>query len=201
MRKVLHNVSAKLTAAQLGVELVLEKAAGGAILDASDMNSLRLALKAMEEAGGLILEERELGRTQTAEKPKLSVDGRKSILIVDDDEMVREVIVNIFRNAGYVVYDVGSGREAIDIIANAEVDIVLTDLKMPGLTGNDVAKEIRALNHKQPTLCLMSGDANELRHLQYKVNADGIVQKPFSAQVILNAVSDAADTESKTGAA
>jgi CheY-like chemotaxis protein len=201
MRKVLHNVSAKLTAAQLGVELVLEKVATGAALDANDMNSLHLALKAMEEAGELVNEERELRRVQTAEKPKLSVDGRKSILIVDDDDMVREVIVNIFRNAGYVVYDVANGRAAIDIIANADVDIVLTDLKMPGLTGNDVANEIRNLDRKQPTLCLMSGDTNELRHLQYKVNADGIVQKPFSARVILSAVSDASETQDKTGAA
>jgi CheY-like chemotaxis protein len=194
MRKVLHNVSAKLTAAQLGVELVLEKASSGVSLDANDMNSLRLALKAMEEAGDLVAQEREARKDEKIEKPKLSVDGRKSILVVDDDDMVREVIVNIFRNAGYVVYDVAGGKEAIDIIANADVDIVLTDLKMPGLTGKDVANQIRSLDRKQPTLCLMSGDANELRHLQYKVNAEGIVQKPFSARVILSAVSEASKT-------
>jgi DNA-binding NtrC family response regulator len=68
----------------------------------------------------------------------------KSVLIVDDEEAVREVLRRLLQQRGYEAVAVAEGREALQLASGRGFDVVLLDLRMPGLSGVDVLKQLRA---------------------------------------------------------
>lgn len=69
-----------------------------------------------------------------------------TVLVVDDDEPNRVTLERILVREGYATFHAASGREALEILRAKSVDLVLTDLKMPGMTGIDLLKAIRTLD-------------------------------------------------------
>ena len=67
----------------------------------------------------------------------------KTILVVDDDEMMRSFLSTILREEGYVVEEAGSGKQALENLHRSEFDLVVTDLRMPDLSGVEVIREGR----------------------------------------------------------
>src|SRR5208282_3830541 len=67
-----------------------------------------------------------------------------SVLLVDDDVTFRQVMANELRRLGYEIEAVGTGEEAVRRIATSEPDVVLLDLRLPGMNGLDVLKSIHA---------------------------------------------------------
>jgi CheY-like chemotaxis protein len=187
-RKLIHDLASKVTASQLSLEYVLQRLETTNTLSADDRESLKQAFASLNEMTELLQSHRQLRQASTYELPKLATDARRSLLIVDDDEALRRATSDIFRNAGYVVYDVASGMEALEVVRKSEVDVLLTDLLMPGLDGQELATEIRKLQGKQPVLCLMSGDGDVLFRVREAVAAEGCVQKPFTRAGIVNEV-------------
>jgi CheY-like chemotaxis protein len=70
----------------------------------------------------------------------------QTILVVDDEESNRLTLKRILGREGYEVQQAASGREAMEALRERPVDVVLTDLKMPGMTGIDLLKAARALD-------------------------------------------------------
>jgi signal transduction histidine kinase/ActR/RegA family two-component response regulator len=70
-------------------------------------------------------------------------DGRLRILVIDDEDIVRETLRDICRAAGHQVCEARSGREALEVLAGQHLDLVCTDLGMPGMTGWQLAEKIR----------------------------------------------------------
>jgi DNA-binding NtrC family response regulator len=80
----------------------------------------------------------------------------RSILVVDDDKLTCETLKRALSEE-YTVYSASNGQEALDIIEKGEpVDVVLSDLMMPGLTGLDILYRINAL-HDKPVVILITG--------------------------------------------
>ena len=70
--------------------------------------------------------------------------GRHRILVVDDEEEVREILAETLEDFGYHVVTAGSGEEALPILrTDHDVALVITDVRMPGMSGLDLADEIR----------------------------------------------------------
>ena len=67
----------------------------------------------------------------------------KTILVVDDDEMMRSFLSTILREEGYAVEEAGSGKQALENLHRSEFDLVVTDLRMPDLSGVEVIREGR----------------------------------------------------------
>ncbi len=118
-----------------------------------------------------------------AEQPALSAppvrQHRKGalILLLDDDEAVREVTASMLRELGYVVLEVGSGGAALDLLdKNASVDLALLDFAMPGMNGMEVAKQIHSKFPRLPTL-FITGYADKTALAE--VGEARIVKKPF----------------------
>ena len=65
------------------------------------------------------------------------------ILVVEDDELMRTFLTQILREEGYRVQSAEDGKEALEKIQNADFDLVITDLKMPKLSGIDLMREIQ----------------------------------------------------------
>ena len=115
---------------------------------------------------------------------------RPTVLVVDDNDQVREVVGVVLRRAGFQVVAVASGREAISVFASrhATIDCVLLDLTMPDLTGDEVLVVLRAVSPNIP-IVLMSGylPHDPLREAATNA-ANDFVQKPFLPDDLVDAV-------------
>jgi two-component system NtrC family response regulator len=80
--------------------------------------------------------------------------AERFILVVDDEEPQRRVLAGFLRKAGYDVEAVGSPDEALAVVAARTVDLVLTDLRMPGKTGVELLEAVRGLNPEIPVVVM-----------------------------------------------
>ena len=80
--------------------------------------------------------------------------AERLILVVDDEEPQRRVLAGFLRKAGYEVEAVGSTDEALAVVAARTVDLVLTDLRMPGKTGVELLDAVRGLNPEIPVVVM-----------------------------------------------
>jgi PAS domain S-box-containing protein len=122
--------------------------------------------------------------------------GTETVLVVEDDPLVRKVTVRSLEAAGYQVIAAGNGREALEIAANEEVsfDLLLTDLIMPGLNGIQVAD---AMRHDHPGLRVlyMSGYAYDVIAKAGVLDPGiEILRKPFLASRLQERVRRALDS-------
>lgn len=105
---------------------------------------------------------------------------RAHILVVDDDEGVRNVCTTLFHALGYRAAEADSGLKAIETLANASqsVQLVLLDLEMPGMRGDEVMRAMKARDPDVRVL-LMSGKPSSDLQRYLRDGADGVLRKPF----------------------
>lgn len=111
----------------------------------------------------------------------------KCVLVVDDEPMVRTVLMRILLSAGFEVVKARSGLEAIEILQGKRrsIDCVLMDLSMPGLDGEETFRELRKLGHDVPVV-LNSGYAEQDIVSRIEgMGFAGVLQKPVSARVLV----------------
>jgi hypothetical protein len=126
-----------------------------------------------------------------------------AILVVDDEAGIRDVAHRILTWAGYQVTTAGSGHEAITVLTDQKkpVDLLLTDVVMPGLTGEPLAARARTLRPGIRIL-FMSGYERRAAHAPHWPHpARHVIAKPFSRAALLAQVSEALGTDSRTSGA
>jgi len=105
---------------------------------------------------------------------------KKKILVVDDQAMVRVVLRKILIKEGYKVLCARDGETAIKKIENEKFDLVLLDLKMPGIDGMETLERIRKIN-KNIRVILISGYlTNEKVERATKLGISNYIRKPFN---------------------
>lgn len=110
-------------------------------------------------------------------------DHRKHVLIVDDDELSRDVLCILLQAEGYHVECAASGDEAAGRMAIHHPHIILADYQMPGLTGNELARRLRFLYGSSTRVVAMS--ATEV-HPASIIEYDAFLLKPFSPAQLTN---------------
>ena len=89
-----------------------------------------------------------------------------TILVVDDDEAARMMMGRIVRNMGYQVVEAISAQEALEIVNQKDIDLVVTDLRMPRVDGLVLAKTLLQLDSERPVLLVTGyGNMNNIRFL------------------------------------
>lgn len=116
------------------------------------------------------------------------------ILLVDDHHAVRSALVRYLRLRGHTVTDVASAREALER-ADQGIDVVVTDLQMPGLGGAELARNLRDRNVEAPVI-LMSG---RFPHAEEAAVADFVLQKPFGPEALCKAIDRVLGEASRDG--
>src|ERR1700744_4757915 len=107
-------------------------------------------------------------------------EGSLSILVVDDESDLREMLTRSFSREGHNVTAVGSGREAIDRASGGHFDIVLLDIALgPGPDGYEVCRTLRARRNVVPIIMLTALDSEADAVLGLEAGADDYVTKPF----------------------
>jgi GAF domain-containing protein/ActR/RegA family two-component response regulator len=112
-----------------------------------------------------------------------------SILVIDDEADVRELVADVLAARGHAVTVAGSGREGLIRFETGRYDLVLTDLGMPDLNGWEVARSIKATRPATPVL-LLTGWADAVDP-SAETRVDGVVKKPFQIERLTAAVSAA----------
>ncbi|MBP2687751.1 MAG: sensor hybrid histidine kinase [Deltaproteobacteria bacterium] len=108
--------------------------------------------------------------------------GKWTILLVEDEEMVRELAIEIFRGAGYAVLDAANGADALAICDRHEgcIDLLVTDLVMPGMNGIELARKVCDSRPGIPVL-FMSGYAEDAKErLGFLDEGRAFLQKPIT---------------------
>jgi PAS domain S-box-containing protein len=118
--------------------------------------------------------------------------GGQVILAVEDDHRVRKLTVTRLSQLGYTVLAAASGAEALELLKSKAVDLLFTDVVMPGgMSGYELRQQVRALYPQMPVL-LTSGYAEELAGNQVKPDADlKILRKPYRMADLAAAIDDA----------
>ena len=125
----------------------------------------------------------------------------KKVLVVDDDPVVATSFDRVLSPKGYAVITATGGAEALDKLAREDYDVVYTDIKMPGMSGIEVARQIKASRPWMPVV-IVTGygtEANEAEAQALGVNA--FLHKPLSPEAIESSANAALEATPSPGIA
>jgi two-component system cell cycle sensor histidine kinase/response regulator CckA len=140
--------------------------------------------------------EAETGKTQTAAKPKEhELWGTGTVLLVEDEPMVRAVAERALTRHGYKVITANNGEEALEVIDRGdEIELLISDVVMPGMDGPAMVAEARKSRPELPIL-FMSGYAEEQLRKSIDLDKVAFLPKPFSVQELAEAARKAIETK------
>jgi DNA-binding response OmpR family regulator len=107
-----------------------------------------------------------------------------TILVVEDERKIRELVRSYLERDGHQVISTASGAEAITLAETAGPDLLVLDLRLPDVPGEDVAREVRRIS-EIPILMLTARSAGEDRIRGFELGADDYVTKPFSPRELV----------------
>lgn len=113
------------------------------------------------------------------------------ILIADDSRVMRQIVSRTLRQAGFDGHDVveaTNGREALDVIASEEPDLVLSDWNMPEMSGIELLRALRAQGTGVPFGFVTSEGSPEMREKAHAAGALFLIAKPFTADAFKEAL-------------
>jgi two-component system response regulator RegX3 len=115
------------------------------------------------------------------------MNAQTSVLVADDDPGVLDVVAFMLRREGFAVDEEKDGTGALQAARARPYDIVILDVMLPGVSGTEVCRELRA-ESDVPILMLTARDAESDRVLGLELGADDYVTKPFSSAELLSRV-------------
>jgi DNA-binding response OmpR family regulator len=110
------------------------------------------------------------------------------VLVIDDDPSIRQMVAYALDDAGYHVAEAPDGRAALELIGRQHPDLILLDMKMPGMDGWDFVRRYRARYGKGVPIIVLTA-ALDAAQRGADVNAAAYVAKPFDLDVLVERVS------------
>ena len=110
------------------------------------------------------------------------------LLIVEDDETIREMVGDTLRSEGFEVLTHGNGADALRLLndqSTGEIDLIVLDLMLPGMGGLDLCRELRRTSHQTPILVISARDSETDRVVGLEVGADDYLVKPFGLKELV----------------
>lgn len=108
-----------------------------------------------------------------------------NILVAEDEDDLRELLVSIFEYEGSHVHSAKDGHEAVDIINRHPIDLVVSDIRMPNCDGIELLETIKKRNPSNPLVFLATGFADIDQKRAKEKGAEGLIFKPFSVPDLL----------------
>lgn len=120
----------------------------------------------------------------------------RRVLIVDDEENIRLVLKTLLRKHGYEVDVAASAEAALSLVDSFSPDVILTDVRMPNMSGLELLRELKAREHLATVIVMSAYGSLELAIEAMKAGAYDYVGKPFKADEVVLALRKAEERES-----
>ena len=115
-----------------------------------------------------------------------------TVMIVEDDEMIRELMDITLSQAGYGVTTAGSGASALDLLKRVRIDLILLDVHMPHMSGLEVLAAMRRSGRSTPPVLMVTANRQaETVKESMRLGCAGYVAKPFTPDGLLGRVAKA----------
>src|SRR5579864_3791208 len=140
------------------------------------------------------------GREKRVERSGLQqAGGHETVLLVEDEPAVRESMRSILAKSGYNVMEARNGQEALNIARDykGQIDLLVSDLVLPGIGGREVAQQVRGVRPEARVLYI-SGYSHEAR--AQAGEGEVVFQKPFTGEALARKVREALDQEAQSKA-
>lgn len=108
-----------------------------------------------------------------------------NVLIIEDETRVADFVRRGLKSEGWSVEHAEDGEAGLEILADREFDIILLDLMLPGISGQEVCQRLRARKNHTPILMLTALDSTDDRITGLKLGADDYLPKPFDFEELL----------------
>ena len=109
------------------------------------------------------------------------------ILMIEDDESIREILSFALRREGFIVYEASTGQEGYKVIENHCIDLLLLDLMLPDMSGFDVCRKV-SIAYKIPIIMLTAKDDIIDKVLGLEIGADDYITKPFDIREVITRI-------------
>ena len=109
----------------------------------------------------------------------------QTILVIDDDESLRDTISLMLERENFRVIQAGDGKSGFEKAVVSRPNLILVDLRLPGMSGVEVCKELRASRNKTPIIVLSAVGDEMDKVLLLEIGADDYLVKPFGARELL----------------
>jgi len=107
------------------------------------------------------------------------------ILLVEDEESIRDTLRLNLELEGYEVVSTGNGKKALELIGGQHFDLIVLDVMLPDIDGFTIAEQMRLANNQTPILMLTAKDLAQDRVMGLKKGADDYLTKPFNLEELL----------------
>ncbi len=114
----------------------------------------------------------------------------KKALTVDDSKTMRDMVSFTLKGAGFEVIEAEDGKQALQVLNGAKVDVVVTDLNMPNMNGLELIKALRAdPNYKFTPILMLTTEADDTKKAEGKAaGATGWIVKPFNPEKLIQVI-------------
>ncbi len=117
-------------------------------------------------------------------------EGKKKILVIDDDEEMRSLLQDYMAEEGYVPSSAKNSSEAFQKIAREDFDVIITDIRMPGLTGLDILPKLKKMQPEAFILVLSAFGNSTVKQKALRRGAQAFLGKPVQLHHLRNLLRD-----------
>jgi DNA-binding NtrC family response regulator len=114
----------------------------------------------------------------------------EEILVVDDDKVILELVKRILEREGFVVSCVASGEEALEQMKERSFCLMITDFKMPGLNGLELARKGLEIAPQMPIIMNTGGISPKITRLAMEIGITKVLPKPFHLSEFMKTIKD-----------
>jgi len=113
---------------------------------------------------------------------------KKKILVVDDDEVLRDILINFLKSNGYEAIGAKDGQKGLNLILVDQPDLIITGIHIPIMNGFQLLRAVKKLHPEPPVIFITSFPHFRRFYADKTARADGFLEKPFSLEAIDNLV-------------
>jgi CheY-like chemotaxis protein len=102
-----------------------------------------------------------------------------SVLVAEDDKLIRTIFAEIVKGEGFAVVEAENGQSALDLVASQKIDMIISDMKMPVMNGFDLLVAVKKTHPEIPVTVITGFNSEYLEADALAAGADAYITKPF----------------------
>jgi DNA-binding response OmpR family regulator len=124
-------------------------------------------------------------------------NGKKRILVIEDDAEMRSLLKDFFEEEGFEIDSVSNGFEALQILIRGFFDLIITDIRMPGLTGLDILPRLRKFQPRASIIVITAFGSEEVHRRAMERGASVYLEKPLRFHELKTIIHEIASSKEK----